>query len=446
LALLLLFAPACDSAGGESDGGGRDAGIGDTGRPDRPGGSDAMGPSACRLIWGQPMVVSDEDAGTVLLPEIGYAVAVEGGRVHAVWMSASPTGDSVLYRRSDDGGETWKPSQVLSSRAEQGPTSPVIGVAGSDVHVAWRDTLDSTEGAIYARSSIDLGESWGPTALLSTAGVRSAAPWVAVRGETVFVAFEYYDLGPGNTRIRRSRDRGATWDPPIDATREAIAKGGGGCPTLTTGPGQRLDLVHCSLKDAVEAPSYNWELYHRISTDNGSTWTEPPVRLTDDRIGDSRFPTSARRGQSLHVVWWDDRDDTKYPHQGYPPIEPEPDHNFEIYYKRSGDDGASWGADVRLTWAEGVGRGPTVAVVGQLVYVVWQDSRDGNEEIYFKCSSDDGLSFGEDVRLTSSPGVSKSPKVAVDGQGNAYLLWSDQPDRRNEVIFMKGTVAASRGI
>jgi hypothetical protein len=57
---------------------------------------------------------------------------------------------------------------------------------------------------------------------------------------------------------------------------------------------------------------------------------------------------------------------------------------YEIYYKRSTDSGLNWGADTRLTYAPADSWLASVTVSGQVVHVVWFDQRDGNEEIYYK--------------------------------------------------------------
>ena len=60
------------------------------------------------------------------------------------------------------------------------------------------------------------------------------------------------------------------------------------------------------------------------------------------------------------------------------------DGNNEIYYKRSTDAGINWGADTRLTNNTAYSEYPSVAVSGSVVHVVWNDYRDGNSEIYYK--------------------------------------------------------------
>jgi len=119
-----------------------------------------------------------------------------------------------------------------------------------------------------------------------------------------------------------------------------------------------------------------------------SQW-QSDVRLTNnDSIS---YPYSfnnawcvASSGSVVHVVWFDKRDG-----------------NYEIYYKRSTDAGVNWGTDTRLTSNSSDSRYPSVAVSGSVIHVVWYDNRDGNNEIYYKRSTDAGVSWGADTRVTN---------------------------------------------
>jgi|GEM_PF-3772534 len=61
------------------------------------------------------------------------------------------------------------------------------------------------------------------------------------------------------------------------------------------------------------------------------------------------------------------------------------DQNWEVYYKRSLDGGASWESDARLTFDSYDSTNPSIATDDQnRVHVAWEDTRDGNREIYYK--------------------------------------------------------------
>ncbi|MEP7146815.1 MAG: hypothetical protein ABI792_07375, partial [bacterium] len=152
-----------------------------------------------------------------------------------------------------------------------------------------------------------------------------------------------------------------------------------------------------------------------------SQW-QPDVRLTNDPAISFTSRNNARcvaaSGNVLHVVWYDYRDAG----------------NSEIYYKRSTDGGISWGADTRLTNNSAFSERPSVSVSGSVVHVVWSDQRDGNLEIYYKRSTDAGVSWGSDTRLTNNSATSYNSSVTVSGQV-VHLVWSDTRDGNFEIYY-----------
>jgi len=152
---------------------------------------------------------------------------------------------------------------------------------------------------------------------------------------------------------------------------------------------------------------------------------EADVRLTNDSaISYPPFSWSrglAVSGDSVHVVWYDKRDG-----------------NFEIYYKHSTNGGVSWSSDTRLTSNDSVSGHPALAISGSNVYVVWRDNRDGNTEIYYKHSTDGGLGWGADVRLTNDDGNSFRPSISVSGS-DVHVVWQDNRDGNDEIYYKNST-------
>jgi len=104
------------------------------------------------------------------------------------------------------------------------------------------------------------------------------------------------------------------------------------------------------------------------------------------------------------------------------------DGNTEIYYKRSTDQGTTWSADCRMTNDPQVSTSPAVSASGGQVNVVWSDemAEMGTPQIYIKSSTDDGLSWGPETRLTYTPSgrMSICPSSASWGS-NIYITWYD---------------------
>ena len=86
----------------------------------------------------------------------------------------------------------------------------------------------------------------------------------------------------------------------------------------------------------------------------------------------------------------------------------------------------AWSEDTRLTEDDDIDSlRPAVAISGNSVYVVWSDHRDGNDEIYFKKSSDGGITWGPDVRLTNTSKASDCPDITVSPNGHIHVVWRE---------------------
>ncbi|MBE0433153.1 hypothetical protein IBX73_06775 [candidate division WOR-3 bacterium] len=90
---------------------------------------------------------------------------------------------------------------------------------------------------------------------------------------------------------------------------------------------------------------------------------------------------------------------------------------------------AQWEPDVRLTDDPFESRTSfdnawCVASCGAIVHVVWHDNRDGNTEIYYKRSTDNGTTWEIDTRLTMDASWSERPSVAVC-DSIVHVAWYD---------------------
>jgi len=149
---------------------------------------------------------------------------------------------------------------------------------------------------------------------------------------------------------------------------------------------------------------------------------EPPMRLTRD---DSASHTSFNNvhclaaGSALHLVFYDHRTGVD-----------------QIYYMRSTDLGTTWSAETALTSGPGLKLDPSIAVAADNVHLVWEDSRSGyNSEVYYLRSTDNGLTWLPEQRLTSDNYMSRNPCVAAWGW-NAYVAWASDTAGR-EIYFQR---------
>jgi len=87
------------------------------------------------------------------------------------------------------------------------------------------------------------------------------------------------------------------------------------------------------------------------------------------------------------------------------------DGGNEIYYKRSTDGGISWDIDTRISHDNNISENPSISTSGSNVFIVWDDDK----EIYYNHSTDGGTSWGTDFRLTNDTLFSRYPSVSVSG-------------------------------
>src|ERR1035437_3314233 len=61
------------------------------------------------------------------------------------------------------------------------------------------------------------------------------------------------------------------------------------------------------------------------------------------------------------------------------------------------------------------------------VYAVWEDSRNGNTDIYFSSRNPSTGAWAAETKLNADTGTAgqRTPSIAIDGSGNLYVVWAD---------------------
>lgn len=148
------------------------------------------------------------------------------------------------------------------------------------------------------------------------------------------------------------------------------------------------------------------------------------VRLTTDAAS-LDYPSIATSGFYVHTVWQD------YRIGG----------NLEIYYKSSDNEGTDWSADIRLTNNDGESYQPCIASSGSNVHVAWWDYRDFQYEIYYKRSTNNGLNWESDTRITNTVRQSSAPSISVSGL-DVHIVWEETTgagSTETQIYYIKST-------
>jgi len=307
----------------------------------------------------------------------------------------------------------WEADVRLSLGSENAYTSfnhqHGLATNGDTVHAVWFDARHGWPNAeIYYRRSFDGGENWEAEVRLTDDTHYSGYPSIAVSGQNVHVVyFDSYN-DDDNIHYMHSIDGGTTWTPDTQLTTNVLMQD---LPAIAVWD----SLVHIVYHDEQNG---NWEVYYLRSTDSGVTW-DPEVRLTNDS-GWSNNAGIVVQGQYVHVTWSDDRASITH---------------FDIYYKRSSDHGLTWEPDTRLTFSLNSGA-PSLAMSGQDLYISFQSERDGNTEMFFKRSTNNGVDWLPDVQLTNDPALRQMPAIAA-ANGNVHIVWQDYQSSVLPEIFYK---------
>jgi len=343
-----------------------------------------------------------------------WCIASNGNSVHAVWYDDRDGNTEIYYKRSTDGGISWDSDTRLTNNPFFSGY-PSVSVSGTVVHVVWHDTRDGNDEIYYKRSP-DGGISWGTDTRLSFNSANSGNASVSASASAVHVV--WFDDRDGDLEIygKSSTDGGISWGAEMRLTNNSA---GSVFPSVSMS-GQVVHVVWYDTRDG------NDEIYYKRSTDGGVSWGAD-IRLTNNSAI-SYNPSMSVSGLVVHIVWYDNRDG-----------------NNEIYHKRSTDGGVSWGADTRLTNNSAFSQFPSVSVSGSIAHVVWEDNRDGNREIYYKRSTDGGVSWGADTRLTNSAANSFLPSVSVSGQV-VHVVWHDFRDGNWEIYYKRDPTGNPVGI
>jgi hypothetical protein len=227
-----------------------------------------------------------------------------------------------------------------------------------------------------------------------------------------------------------------TWPPGSDCATQVPP--GATCvnqvkPALVSGGAGKL---YAAWEDGRDGGVYNRDIYFSYSLDQGVTWVHPDVRINDDAgevnqaSPDLAYDPSCGGPQGrIYAVWQDARNG-----------------NYDIYFAYSDDLGATWppAPDKKLNDDVGsaIQMNPSIAVgPDHRVYVVWQDRRNGNADVYLVRSGGCGSSWPDpNYFVTDDPQMTLqnqvAPSISVENLfGIVVVSWEDWRDPVHPEVY-----------
>ena len=359
--------------------------------------------------------INTDPAGSEL--SLFPAVCCDGMKVYVAWYDRRNGDLDVYFNRSLDGGRTWLAQDIRLDSGVAGAAGsliPRICCSGASVYVVWYD-YRAGDPDIHFNRSLDSGLTWLPQDVRLDRGPAGSAssrdPSICCDGPRVYVAWHDDRNGSWDIYANRSLDSGATWlanDVRIDRDAGSFD--------------QQFVTLACAGTQvaAVWSDGRNGgsSVVFTRSLDGGATWA--PTDTTLDDADSAGIPRVAVAGTRIHVVWTDTR--AAQPH---------------IRYNRSTNSGVDWLAnDVQVDGSSGAANNPSLCAFDIDLYVVWQDTRNGEADVYFQHTRDSGATWlPADTRLDLDlPGVATSwdPQVCC-GQVDVHVCWRDDRDGRFDI-------------
>lgn len=346
--------------------------------------------------------VSDNPPGTVveMFPQI--AIAADRNLVFVTWQEFvsgrnDDAGRIMLARFDLDGTKLGPDVRVDSGGEGFGKWTPQVVVDKTgDPTVVWVDERDpGPDGVqfehVYLAHSDDTGLTFRPSVRVDDVGVRRGAvtdalatkldnrwrPSVAIRNRRVFVAWA--DFRNYNWDVFLARPSVTQKRPAKNVRVDDFA----GFERINTEPAVVVEpksgLVSVAWTD-IRAREADSNIFFTTATKRSALAFQPTRQLDASRVGfapDVDTPTTqshpdmTNAGRTFCVAWQDDRSGTN-----------------DVYFKRSLDAGTTFGGDERV---DDTGAGPSAQTApavaidetnGTRCYVVWEDTRNGNSDVF----------------------------------------------------------------
>ncbi len=365
------------------------------------------------------------------ITEGSHLISVLEDSVYVVWQDERAADTiNVYFSKSIDKGATFAPGILVSNIPDTvSQLFPTIAVDNSGVvYVAWTvvscDMLNLY--GIWLAKSLDGGISFEPAVQIFADGIM---PSLSVYGNNVYALFanpinypmvEYY--------FARSTNGGTSFEPAYQINdvncTVLLARFEAGLTSLCVdGAGN----IYAAWNDCRRLEG-NSDIYFAKSTNTGISFeANVPVNDITVQAGDSiqYHPSIAVGGiDTVFVTWTDLRYGSDF------------GGDERVYYSMSINGGTTFDADIMLSDNILSRKSDITASSSGFVYVTWE-----GDGIWVIKSDDGGLNFYAPVAYNDTFNVESSkPSIFIGQEDYAYLVWQDKRLGEDNIYFSKSLV------
>lgn len=162
----------------------------------------------------------------------------------------------------------------------------------------------------------------------------------------------------------------------------------------------------------------NAELFYKTSTSGGLFWSGD-TRLTNNPATDGTPSVIQTADGKIWVVWASNRAG-----------------NFDIYFKFSSTGGSLWSPETPLTTDVASDVAPTITQTSDgKMWVCWTSKRTGNDDIWYRTSSDNGATWTDDAPFTQDTSEDRYQSIIQVENGTLWAVWTTNRDGNFEIYY-----------
>lgn len=392
------------------------------------------------------------------------------GNVYVVWEETLSNPNKEIYlAKSNTSGSTFTKAKSLSRDSmsyctQSGSSSAEASIMAGDnnsLYLAWIDSWP-TIGVTAGVTAIKFFRERDPSCSIITDiyyNPRNVySPQIASSGSgDIHIAWtEDLDGGQKDIFYRRSANKGETFlpsDSPINISNSPSDSSG---PLLGFDGTLNIDMAW------VEGSEGGRGVVFKRSTDSGNIFSNPqtvsvtgidsycPVLAT---AGKEKIYVAYKGNNSIYFTRWQSTTSFSNPvsispyssSPSCPEMDVSPDGTIYVIWSDAGEiwvtlspvSGYSFSYPKNISSTSGVSSSPKIAIDGSYVNIVWVEEDIGNGDIYFSGSRDNGLSFTSPKNMSNSAAHSDTPVIASDGKEYIYISWAEGSEGSKEIYFIR---------
>jgi hypothetical protein len=155
------------------------------------------------------------------------------------------------------------------------------------------------------------------------------------------------------------------------------------------------------------------------------------TNITNNTL-DSVYAQIAAIGNNVYLIWQESITDNSN------------EKNYDIYFKKSKDNGNSFSKPINLSNNTGFSEHPQIALSKNGIFIVWADNTDSNNtEIMFTKSEDNGTTFTKVINISNNSKNSNNVEISAFDE-NIYVIWQDidqnNNNNKNSSIMFKSSI------